>query len=47
MRKTKNYLKKTLMALKKYIQILQRKGKRRKPDGYVGVFSQNQGRHIK
>ena len=29
MRKTKNYLKKNLMALEKYIQIFQKKGKKK------------------
>ena len=34
MRKTKNYLKKTEMTLKRYIQISQRKGKKR---GLLGM----------
>ena len=41
MRKTKKNLKKTLMTLKKYIQIFQKKGKKK---GLLGmwVFSANQ-----
>ena len=38
MRKTKNYLKETKMALKNYIQISQRKGKKKSLLG-IWVFS--------
>ena len=41
--KTKNYLKKPLMALKKYIQIFQRKGKKKDLLGMCLFFCQNLG----